>query len=324
MSIQATYRIYGLRLQSDLHLPAPTVTEEGDVDLIVRNCGGIPPLSGPLPSAMIVDWRNQHGRWTLCYHTRDGHALEFRLNKRATCVDIHCSHPNAIDDIVAVLLGPALASILHHRGFQILHAAAVVVDGRTILVAGQSGAGKSTLAAALIGQGAALLAEDLAVLKIADAPIAVQPGYPRLRLCADATVVAGKIASDLPRVFSKLIPDDKRWLDPSDLVGGFCAIPAPLGGIYLLAERRQNCSALDIAPLAHHRAALALLDYLYGNRWLRIPKQQALSWCACIASQVPVQIVHAPSGLERISETAEAIIADAQRLATGTESTSFR
>jgi hypothetical protein len=250
--------------------------------------------------------------------------LEFRLNKDATCVDVCCTSPDAVADIVAVLLGAAFASVLHLHGVPILHAAAVVVDGRAILIAGQSGAGKSTLTAALLAQGAALLAEDLAVLSVGDTTIDVQPGYPRLRLCPDAAVVAGKVASELPRVFRAFFPDDKRWLDSSDLVGGFCAIPAPLAGIYLLAERSQDCLALNIAPLTHHRAALALLEHLYGNRWLRIPKQQALGWCARIAAQVPVRIVHAPSGLERISDTAKTILQNAQCLAMIGESITCR
>jgi hypothetical protein len=134
-------------------------------------------------------------------------------------------------------------------------------------------------------------------------------------LCPEATLVAGKAALDLPRVFSTFVPDDKRWVDAATLPGGFHATPAPLGGIYLLAPRRSDRKALAIEPLLPHRAGLALLDHLYGARWLQIPKAKALEWCARIAGQTAVRWVHAPPGLDRISETADAVIADPRRLA---------
>jgi hypothetical protein len=324
MFSSAIYHIYGLRLRSDLPLPVASVSDDGEIDLIVRNRGAIPLPVAPPPPVMTVDWREEEQRWRLHYHTREGRVLEFCLNKQATCIDIYCTCPQAIDDIAAVLLGPALASALHLRGIPILHASAVVVDGRAILVAGMTGAGKSTLAAALVRLGAPLLAEDLAVLTFGENAIAVQAGYPRLRLCPDATLVADKAAPDLPRVFSAFVPDDKRWLDAADLAGGFCATPAPLGGIYLLAPRRPDRKAPAIEPLPPHRAALALLDHLYGTRWLRIPKPQALEWCARIAGETPVRWVHAPPGLEQVNETADAIIADARCLAAAAEPIAHR
>ena len=45
-----------------------------------------------------------------------------------------------------------------------LHASAVAVDGRGVLILGASGAGKSALALALIGRGACLVADDRVTL----------------------------------------------------------------------------------------------------------------------------------------------------------------
>ena len=316
MSSKAIYRIYGLRLRSDLPLPVASVSDDGDVDLIVRHRSAIPRPVAPPPPVMTVDWRQVEQGWLLRYHTRTDEVLEFAFNPDASRLDIRCTMPEMTDDITALLVGAGLASALHLRGIPIFHAAAVVVDGRAILVAGMSGAGKSTLTAALVARGVPLLAEDLAVLTLGEEDISVQAGYPRLRLCPDATSVAGKAAPDLPRVFSAFIPDDKRWVHAADLPGGFRATPAPLGGIYLLAPRSDERSATEIVPLPSHRAGLALLGHLYGARWLRIPQPQALKWCAQIAGRTPVRIVHAPPGLERINETADAVIADARCLAT--------
>ena len=314
MSPQVTYNIYGLRVRSDLRLPVASVSDDGEVDLIVRHRGTLPRPVTPPPPVMITDWRQEEQGWLLRYHNRADEVLEFAFNPEASRLEIRCTMPEMTDDITALLVGAGLASALHLRGIPILHAAAVVVDGEAILVAGPAGAGKSTLTAALIGRGMPLLAEDLAVLAFGENIITVQAGYPRLRLCPDATLVAGKAAPDLPRVFSAFVPDDKRWVDAVDLAGGFCATPTPLGGIYLLAPRLSERKALAIEPLPPHRAGLALLDHLYGTRWLQIPKAKALEWCARIAGQTPVRLVHAAPGLEQVSRTAEAIIADARRL----------
>ena len=314
MSPKVIYNIYGLRVRSDLPLPIASVSDDGEVDLIVRHCGAISRPVTALPPGMTLDWQQLEQGWLLRYHTPTDEVLEFAFNPDVSRLEIRCTMPEMTDDITALLVGAGLATALHLRGVSVLHAAAVVVDGEAILVAGPAGAGKSTLTAALIGAGMPLLAEDLAVLAFGENIITVQAGYPRLRLCPDATLVAGKAAPDLPRVFSAFVPDDKRWVEATALPGGFRATPATLGGIYLLAPRRPERKALAIEPLPPHRAGLALLDHLYGTRWLQIPKAKALEWCARIAGQTPVRLVHAAPGLEQVSRTAEAIIADARRL----------
>ena len=312
MSSGETYCLYGLRVRSDLPLPAVPVPDDGSADLVVRHCGAIARPTCPPPAAMI-DWRQTSDGWLLRYSNRTGELLEFSFSPDASEIEIRSTISEATQDIAALLVGAVVASALHLRGHPALHASAVIVDQRAIVLAGMAGAGKSTLTAALVAKGVPLLAEDLAVLKFGKDVTAVQSGYPRLRLWPDAVSVVGKAASDLPRVFSFLTSEDKRWVNVADLAGGFCATPAPLGGIYLLAPRRPARETLTIEPLPAHRAALALLVHLYGERWLRTPKAKALAWCARIAGQTPVSVVHAPPGLDRIGETAEAIVVDCRR-----------
>lgn len=46
-----------------------------------------------------------------------------------------------------------------------IHASAVAIDGRGLLILGPSGSGKSALALALMGQGAQLVADDRVILR---------------------------------------------------------------------------------------------------------------------------------------------------------------
>ncbi len=62
-----------------------------------------------------------------------------------------------------------------------LHATAVAVDGRGLLITGASGTGKSSLALALIGLGAALVSDDQTLLERAGDKVVLD--CPRPDLC---------------------------------------------------------------------------------------------------------------------------------------------
>jgi HPr kinase/phosphorylase len=57
----------------------------------------------------------------------------------------------------------------------IVHGSAVAVDGRAVLILGASGSGKSALALALIGRGAALVADDRVVLEARGGALVARP-----------------------------------------------------------------------------------------------------------------------------------------------------
>jgi hypothetical protein len=319
MPFDPVYQIYGLRVRSQLALPALSATEDGETDLAVHWGGARPSPTEPPPPAVTIDWHQTKRGWLLRYHTPKGKVLEFDFNRNATEVEIRGSNPEMTQGVAALMVGAGLAAALHLRGISALHASAVLVDGAAILVAGPAGAGKSTLTAALVGIGMPLLSEDLAVLTVGSDGIVVQSGYPRLRLCPDAAPVVGRTPAELPRVFGPHALDDKRWVEASALAGGFHAKPAPLRAIYLLAPRLPDRKFLTIVPLPPHRAGLALLEHRYGAGWLPLPRAQALAWCARIANVTPVRVVHAPPGLDRIRGTAEAIVADSRRSPTGAQ-----
>ncbi len=90
-------------------------------------------------------------------------------------------------DIRVFLLGSVLSVLCYKRGLLPLHASAVEVGGRALLLAGESGLGKSTLAAALVARGHRLLSDDVCALDPAapGGPL-LWPSFPRLKLWEDA------------------------------------------------------------------------------------------------------------------------------------------
>lgn len=80
--------------------------------------------------------------------------------------------------------GTVTAIILAWRGLAPLHASAVELGGRAVVIAGPPGAGKSTLCAALVRKGGRLVSDDLSALiptPAMGAPM-LQPGRPAIRL----------------------------------------------------------------------------------------------------------------------------------------------
>lgn len=73
---------------------------------------------------------------------------------------VHVPVAAAPGRIARLLHGQVLPFLASRSGFEVLHACAVVVDGRAVLLCAPSGSGKSTVLRALLARGAGFLADD--------------------------------------------------------------------------------------------------------------------------------------------------------------------
>jgi hypothetical protein len=79
-----------------------------------------------------------------------------------------------------------IAAILRHQGYLVLHANAIRIGNKVIIIAGQSGSGKSTTTAGLLENGAQLVADDLTAIRFdASGNLVAVPGLPYLHLTHD-------------------------------------------------------------------------------------------------------------------------------------------
>jgi hypothetical protein len=163
------------------------------------------------------------------------------------------------------------------RGALPLHASAIEVDGRAIILAGPPGAGKSTLAAQLLNRGARLIADDLTALDlpIAGKPILVRRGRPTIRLHADT-------AHRIEAAHREPVPGDARgkWLvRPIERAP---QLETPCGGIILLGLETKRVQAAIASKL--------LSAHLFRPRWQQALPGQAARHLALlnIVGAVPI------------------------------------
>jgi hypothetical protein len=139
----------------------------------------------------------------------------------------------------AAVLEAITLALLSHRDRLPLHAAAVVRDGRAVLLAGVSGAGKSTLACVAHDAGLAVLSEDRVWVQLA----------PALRVWAGGST-PGRLRLR-PETAARLSEPARRSLRPAADGSGKLVLA--------LVERP------DDAPLFADRATLCILERGTGH-----------------------------------------------------------
>lgn len=293
----AHHRLYGLRVESSAPLPAlPRSADGGEPDVRVLLGGHF-----ALP-ARAAGWRRLHvsprsnaddeptveveetadGAW-LRLRYADG--TEFTVDTGGTRIGCTWRAPMTLEDTATYLLGPVFGIVLRLRGLTCLHASAVEVGGRALLLCGPAGAGKSTTAAAFAARGHGVMGDDVAALEERGGDARVHPAYPQLRLWPGAVRTLYGAGVQLP----PLTPNwEKRYLALGGDGAAFQPEPLPVGAVYLLADREEG-NAPRLEPLSHGAAVMALVSNTYSG-WLPNLGAQVrdLALFAALARRVPV------------------------------------
>jgi hypothetical protein len=83
-------------------------------------------------------------------------------------------------------LSNVFAAILFQRQVFPLHAAALIIDNKLVLICGDSGAGKSSLQASLLSKGAKIFSDDVCVPSLsASGEVFMYPSYPLMKFWRD-------------------------------------------------------------------------------------------------------------------------------------------
>jgi len=317
------YALYGLVVRCNLTLEDLDAAPPGarvDVDITLGGTRRDPRLwqaatphyqwreTPDAPPSVEVRRDAARGFW---FRYDDG--TEFVLDLDATRIRGSWTEASSLEDAATYLLGPVLGFALRLRGVLALHASAVLIDGRAVVLVGPSGAGKSTTAAAFARAGVPVLADDVVAVRVVDGETLAYPSYRLLRLWDESERILFGTSGRLPL----LTPTwDKRALP----LGGehpFHESPAPLGDLFLLAPRSGDVRAPFIDALRRGEAFMQLVANTYANYLLddamRGHEMRALD--AVLRGRRIHQLVpHAdPSRLDALVDRVRAAVAEPDR-----------
>jgi hypothetical protein len=177
------YSLHGRVLASDSELSflAPVADRDADITLVLEQRGAIPAGTPWFRGeAMVIE---KSAGDDLVVRFDDG--TVFRVGSDGRSIALLDAPPAYTrEDVIPYALGPVLGAALHLQGAVLLHAAAVVIDEKAVLFAGDSGSGKSTTATMLHRAGYRVLSDDLTEIGGAN-PYYALPSVAAIRLWPD-------------------------------------------------------------------------------------------------------------------------------------------
>jgi len=214
------------------------------------------------------------------------------------------------------LLGTILATLLHQRGYLVLHASSVAIDGGAVIFLGNKGSGKSTMAATLYGRGHQLISDDVVAIDLHElgTPMVIQ-GFPQFKLYPEAVVSSlGDDYETLPELAEGY---EKRGRPVTER---FAQQPLPLKSVYALGGG-------PVATLKVLDPQVAFLSLIANSYMSRFGKQLLhgaeasahLRQCTRLINPVPVYRLERPRDLPLLPAIAQLVEEHLQHIDAGVQ-----
>ena len=258
---------FGLRWLSDIPLVhfQPARFDEGESDIRVARA--------PAPASREPRAKVRRGQ-VYADGTRFPWEREVLFDTYAGQRVDYAPGPDWRGALPSAFYGTVAAHLLAWRGILPLHACAIEIGGKAVLIAGAGGAGKSSLMAGLLDLGAPLVSDDLTALAIGDR-IDVLPGRTTIRLGEDVARWTAGERREPPSPATR----GKHVIRPALRTG---AERLPLAGMLSLGGASDAAQPVERGPaFAAHLFRPAWLAALPGHR----ARQQGL---LTLAARVPV------------------------------------
>jgi len=198
------------------------------------------------------------------------------------------------EDLLPFLTGPTMIALLHQRGYLVLHASCVLVNGVAVAFLGAKGFGKSTLAACMYARGHSLVSDDIVPVHFSNGKAYTLLGYPRIKLYPDSVVAAGRDPSGLPYIH-RLIEKHSFSCLNDDSVG-----PVELGALYVL----DKSESVRIDDLDLSRTFIELITNTHaGHHLARLNSQERhFRQCQDLVRKIPSFRISRPHRFSEIDE----------------------
>jgi hypothetical protein len=286
-SLNFTYAVFGLLLQSNLPIPEltplgpnhdPLSRESSNDHTVAIHLCAAPQTSGadrlgPEELSYASSYKDDAGNPALRIWKAAGSryirlayfdGTEFWLDREGSEIWTTWPENLTVEDTATYLLGPVLGLLLRLRGVTCLHASAVAFGEKAVAFVGSEGAGKSTTAAALARRGHAILSDDVVALAERDGSFFVHPAYPYLCLWPESVESLYGTADVLPRFSANY---DKRCLSLRKQELRFADRALQLAAIYILGDRRSDPAPV-VEELSQQKAFLALVANTFATNTL--------------------------------------------------------
>jgi hypothetical protein len=328
--VNFSYRTYGLNLSSDSPIPGlelgPDYGNSSDIfvelsgepkwvldalhlpSIILHSIAARPETQDP---AFVLTSLDEGQFFQLAYS--DG--TRFVVNRAATRIWGTPGDSQTMEDLSTYFLGPIMGFILRKRGTMALHASALCIEEKAVVLTGEAGAGKSTTAAALALRGASVLCEDIAAVEETEGCFSIERGYPRICLWPSSVEMLMGNQNALPRITPNW---DKCYLPLDGAMANLETQKRSLGAIYILVPRETTADAPRIEEVSNREVLLELLQNTYMN-WILDREQRAAEFelLSRLVSHVPVRRIVPHSDPSRIGALCELLVADARSVLSG-------
>lgn len=321
-----SYKVYGLRVQSDSRIPAlrpvDVCPEDGSESVDVRVwLNRLPDWAEDPSDEDALRYRSTNRALTVWALKRNGwYRLQycdgtvFLVDPQGGEIWSRWDATATLEDTATYLVGPVLGFVLRLRGFCCLHSSAVRVGREIIAFCGRARAGKSTTAAAFAEMGYSVVSDDILAVIEREGTYWVEPGYPRLCLWPDSATALYGPDAPLPRITPATGYND--WWDKVylDLASGgkqFQNQPLPLSAIYLLDERAEGADAPKVESVPPSLAVVKLAGNTYMN-YLLDPdlRRREFQFLGRMAAAIPLRRVTPQADPSCLPRLCEAILAD--------------
>lgn len=197
--------------------------------------------------------------------------------------------PKAQDyEVRLLLLGWGLSGLLLQRDILPLHGGAVKIGQESLILCADTQVGKSTLIAAFVQEGYHFLDDNIVAIQDLDDFLIINPGYPQIKLWADALSRLDINKGHLQPVRHGI---PKYALDFRSM---FHDTPLPVGAIYILSLTEHP--ELKLITLSGSEKFSALSSHIFCQRFVRgLGKQEfQFKFLLNLAQQVEVTQVLIP------------------------------
>ena len=292
----ATYEAFELTVRSAFdvpELPPAETAPDGRADVTITEERIPRPLSAASESTFHAVTEREY------YLLYDAATVRI-VDGKSIAVDPASNVPSEV--LRHVLVGPALNHLLDQRGYFVLHASTVSIDGYAVAFVGESGIGKTTTAMACLLDGHRILSDDVAAIALDDVGPVVRSGYPSMKLDPEAVEAFDppveppqQVHSGRPRHFYGLRHDQP-------------ATPVPLERIYLL----EDGETIEVDAVRPDEQVMALVNNTYTLGALEADGQAMSNFTTSgeIVDMTDIKRLRRPRTLDMLPDVAARIQSD--------------